>query len=312
MKTPGMDQYKKREWLSISSLASFSRCPRKYFYGSGCRLSTPDPKAPLVFGEAIHAALPWILKQDMKQAIDAFDEIWEETIADKKNCRERALHILMDFQSHHVPGKSIYNLQDPPAERLPIPGVSPFEVPFAIDIGLPVPLVGRLDALGRHRDDGGIWGIEWKTSSEISDRFYNAFDRNTQVAIYTLALQTMTGQEVRGVMVEALRKSVKTTETSLQPYYMSPTKIKDALEWAQWKGTELLEMEKLGHFPKNMSACTPYQEYGMPGYQCDFHHLCDVEDWRELEDSFVVSQNRKFDEGLRAMGRDIPVKKVEL
>jgi len=59
--------------------------------------------------------------------------------------------------------------------------VSDMEVPFALDIGLAVPLVGRVDCLGLHRDTREPWGIEWKTTSELSTRFLEGFTFNPQV-----------------------------------------------------------------------------------------------------------------------------------
>lgn len=320
--TPGIDKfYKKRSHLSISSLLSFARCPRKYFYSSGCRLQSLDgPHPALMFGSAMHNALPELLQGEeatkMDRAIAKFRAIFTEEIDtlsnDSKRNISRAKAMLYDFYCSHSASGSLYQLVPPPAARLKIEDeVSDWEVPFALDIGLSVPLVGRIDALVRHRDTKRLWGLEWKTSSELSTRFIQSFQNSPQVIAYTLALRIFTSEPVEGIMVEGIRVSPKNCETMLMPISVPDFKVDAFIKWARYNGNMLLECERLGEFPQFLSGCNPYSMFGSPGYDCDFAALCSVPDWTQLKGLYAVGDDRPF--VLKAVdGDDNPVKRVAL
>jgi hypothetical protein len=211
--TPGLQYYKPREWLSISSLVSFARCPRKFFYGSGCRLISYTEKAALDFGTAIHKGFPECLVGEhgtkLPRAMSGFMSCWRQELDDEKRNVARAQAMFNDVILTHY--NSIYKLLPPPAGVLSIEDkVNDYEIPFAIDIGLDVPLVGRIDGWGSHRDTNELWAIELKTSSELSPRFLDSFQLNPQPLCYTLALKQLTGEKVRGCMIEGLSVSRST------------------------------------------------------------------------------------------------------
>lgn len=307
------EYYNHRQWLSISSLLSFARCPRRYFYGSGCRLRPVGGEhSALLFGSAIHKALPELLTGDdkkMERAVAAFASVFDETadptISDKKRCLSRAKAMLLDFYISHLGRNSLYSLLPPPGPALELEDkVSDYEVPFAIDIGLDVPLVGRIDGLVRHRDTGLLWGLEWKTSSELSARFLDSFQNSVQVIAYTLALRTYTNAKIEGVMVEGLRVSPSNAENLLTCVSVPDFKIDDFIKWARYHGNMLLQCERSGEFPKFFSGCTPYGMFGSQGYNCDFSNLCSVPDWTSLKNLYAVSNERPF--VLNATGPDEP------
>lgn len=307
----GLEHYKKREWLSISSLISFSRCPRKYFYGSGCRLGSPSgPHPALTFGQAIHKALPQLLigedSTKLDRALEAFDSIWtkevEESTQDEKRNKNGATQILMDFFFAHSQGRSIYELVKPPESNvIKAEDVSDYEVPFAIDIGLSVPLVGRIDALVRHRDSHKLWALEWKTASEVSARFLEGFQRSLQCLCYTLALRILTNEPIEGTLVEALlvaapakRTGSQRTLTQIVPIIALPHHIEAFISWARYYGSLLLECERIGDFPQDFKGCHPYAQFASIGYPCEFSNLCDVPDWTKLKDFYAITQDRPF------------------
>lgn len=291
----GLNHYSNRTHFSVSSLVAFARCPRKYFYSSGCRLGTEEHLA-LKFGESMHASLPLAFHGRYEESVSTFMTIWkdrDEKGDDKRNSTQ-AKKILLDFTVSHSQGRSIYKLLDPPAGKLQIEdSISPWEIPFALDIGLSVPLVGRIDGLCSHRDTGRFWGLEWKTTSEMSTRFFEGFTFNPQIIAYTLALRSY-GIPAEGVMVEAIPVQKTSTSSACQPVFVSDSMIDDFVKWAQWIGGQILECEKLGAFPKDPSACTPYSQFGSPGYQCEYLKLCLVNDWTQLKDMYVKRDDRPF------------------
>lgn len=278
---PGFDSYLPAPALSVSTLVSFSRCPRKYFYSFGVEIGTEEHIA-LKFGEAIHAGLGYAFSSDLTNAMRKFDLVWQDREGDAKNNRIAGSKIFLQFGEAHALSRSIYKLLPPPSGILPIADrISDYEIPFAIDIGLSVPLVGRIDGVCEHRDTGEKWVLEFKTTSEMSSRFFSGFTINPQLIAYTLALRTF-GIPVRGAMVEGIFKPKGVTgknDCMTQPVFVTDSMIEDFLTWARWNGSQILACEKYKNFPKDISSCVPYSQFGQPGYTCDFQPLCLMKDW---------------------------------
>jgi hypothetical protein len=290
--TPGLEHYKKRQWLSISSLVSFSRCPRQYFYGSGCRLESPDPAPALQFGAALHRAIPQLMSGEpattLSRAIEAFDHEWDGSLDDDKRNRASAIRMLMSFAGTHPRDRGLYELLPPPTGPwvIKVPDrVSDWEIPFAVDIGLDVPLVGRIDGWGRNRDTGELWAIEYKTTSELSTRFLESFNLNPQSIGYPAILR-LSGLPVRGCIIEGLLVSKTRNESLCKPVYVEDHHIQDFIQWARWTGAQILECERRGYFPKDLSACNPYSQHGSPGFTCRYDSLCLPSDWTTLKDFY--------------------------
>lgn len=297
MTTPGMDTYNERKYLSITSLISFSRCPMKYFLSTGQRLRQSIEHPALNFGSAIHEAVPLILRDDLDGGLEAFDKVWQDgdALGDDKRNSKRARLMMMDLYERTRGGRGLFIPQPPPENRVRLEGDrSPYEIPFAVDIGLDVPLVGWIDDSGRHRATNELYGVEIKTSSEISSRFITGFELHPQVLGYALALKTLTGESVKGTFVLALQVAKVKIDTLMHPFDVSDHQLDMFVKWARWQGALLLECEKRGEFTKNICACTPYPMYATPGYQCDYIDLCKVEDWRELSFMFKFGEGSDF------------------
>lgn len=296
----GIEFYEKRKYVSISSLTSFARCPRKYFYSSGCRLTKGEHPA-LLFGSAIHNAIPEILSgAGLAAAIGAFDLVWREELKDDKRNRSRAMFMLQDFERTHK-SNPLYELVDPKN----LPGlkqveietqdkVSKWEVTFGIDIGIRVPLVGRIDGIARYKPTGKLLPLEFKTTSSTYN-FFSGFYLNPQIIAYAVAAEVSGLGEVEGVVLEALEVS-KTKSTTLTTNVSVRQHHKQTfLKWAQFWGNFLLKCEEDNDFPQWYSGCHPYSMFGMPGYQCEFMDLChSVEDWTMLKQLYEKRESSPF------------------
>lgn len=306
--------YQPRTHLSITTLCKFASCPRKYFYYAHS-LQTDGSKGPFLFGEAMHLAFPIILQGGtVEEAFEAFLTLWNKPeLEDKKRNAENALMILANYAATHSINpltrkpNGLYSIEKPPSNTLEISDrVSDFEVPFAIDIGLPVPLVGRIDGLCRHRDTGELWALEFKTTSgdpygNLSDNFLRAFDKNPQTVGYTTVLRTMTGEPIRGCMLDATLVSARKQDSMTYPVYVSEQESAEWIEWALFYGRMLLEMERKylesndpKSFPKFFTGCHPYSTFGTGGFTCDFKIMCDQEDYRSMLPAFEVSKKEPF------------------
>jgi hypothetical protein len=302
----GYDLYKQRRWLSISALCSFARCPRLFFYSSGVRLRKPDDTAlALHFGSAIHAALGHLTDgQPLPEAIKLFSSVWEDrdSLGDTKRNTARATQMLASFAGHV---RNLYRA----APKVELsqelkPRNSSYEVPFAVDIGirrqLPdgsqdmIPLVGWIDQLVISCQDGNECIAEYKTASEISARFFSSFDRSPQLCAYVAAMRIL-GKKIPRCFLTALRVSEKNTETLTTPYNITDSDVDNFLQWARFLGNQIVRFEELQMFPKDISACYPYPQFGSQGYQCNYHNLCHLtQDWTQLKSLFTITEESDF------------------
>jgi hypothetical protein len=324
--TPGFDQHYSprsgdRSWLSISALCEFARCPRKFFYRFGCDLTPAGGEhIALKFGEAIHAGVGILLGQltnqqanqaSLDKAYAKFMTVWEDRDKhlDEKRNSITARFILLNFMNTHQPGMSLYEILEPPKSTLKVQeSVSDYEVPFAIDIGLPVPLVGRIDGLARHRDTKKLVVLEFKTCSQMSDLLFSGFRINPQNLGYALAVRSY-GDELPGyyglgsldeVFDDFIHvpKPLKTKPTvyssQLIPVHIQDHLLEAFLEWARYHGSRLLEMEQNRSFPRFPSGCHPYAMFGSLGYPCDYMNLCSVPDWTVMKDFYAVAPHNPY------------------
>lgn len=295
----GLEHYHKREWIDSSSLTRFVRCPRMFFYQYGCGLAEEEEHPALTYGSGLHAAIPYLHRGDLDEAMMAFEEVWgdKDDLADPKRNTKLATRLMESYMQSHSGGRSIYEIVPPPDQRLEIDdGISDDEIPFAIDVGLPIPLIGRIDACGRHRDTGDIYAVEYKTTSFLGTNFFMSFEYNTQILAYTLALSTMTDKPVKGAIVEGLQVAKTKCEVMSHPVTIEDWKLREFIGWMKRKVGLMLGCEASGEWPKSPCGCSSFSMFGgLPSFPCPFMSLChQVEDWTVLKGLFRVDHWKPF------------------
>lgn len=284
-------EYKKREYLSYSTLLSFARCPRKYFYQKSGIFPQEEPTA-LLYGTAMHKAVDVGLREGLEAGVTAFLSVWDETFADDKRNTVRAKAQLSHFIHTHDKGRSIFNLLPPPEGTVQVDdATSPYEIPFAIDIGLPIPLTGRLDGWGVHRDTGEFWGREFKTMSRMGGGVMECLNLNPQLLTYALVLKTLTGKKISGIMFEAMLIDAKKVDNETHPIYIQDHMLDDILQWLRYHGELLLACEARGVFPKNFAGCSAYPMFYMPASKCEYTNLCTVPDYKDMVSYYSIRQD---------------------
>jgi hypothetical protein len=284
--TPGFDRYEKRTYLSPTSLLNYARCPRLYFLKSGVRLGPREEPNYFSFGTAIHKAAPLACQGRLDEALEAFDSAWSvELNDDKGRARERVPWML---KSIHQSTRGVFEILDPPANTLPLDDrTSPWEISFAVDVGLPVPLLVRIDGRIRELTSGQVCLVDFKTSREISTRYLEGFTGSPQFLTYALAYSIGTGQPVHRVWHVAIRVSPKTTETLCNPVDVREYQSEALLQWIRETGARLLADEARQDFPMHFTGCSTIPMFGQPGYSCDFLNLCHhVPKWTDLAGMF--------------------------
>lgn len=302
--------YSPRDYLSVTTLMSFVRCPRLYFYHKS-GLVPKDQGNALQYGTAMHKAIPVVMTQGMDAGFKAFLSEWDDERdgADIKRSVQRAFSQLSHFHHTHKDGKGIYTFEQPPAN----PGIelddstSPFEVPGVIDVGLEVPIVVRIDGLVKHRDTGELWGFEFKTASKLYGLF-ESLEKHPQVLVYSAVLKTLTGQNIRGMMCEGMLIDAKKVDNMSHPIPVHEHHLEAGLNWLRYYGGLLLDAEKkyaefeqanpgsgAKAFIQNWCGCTPYPNFYMTSsFPCDYHHLCEAKQWQDQASLYDVKPDHKF------------------
>lgn len=252
----------------------------------------------MTFGEALHAALPKLLvTKDISLAMAEFSKVWKDgdSHEDRKRNTERAMVMMEEVLEKFHDDRGIFRLLEPPEGAVKIDETtSEYEIPFAIDIGLPVPLVGKIDSWAKHRDTGELWAVEYKTTSDVPTTFIRNMEINPQTIGYCLVLKSMVDKPVVGTYVVALQTAIRKTESLFQPILVQDHELQAFVHWAQFYGSMLLECERRQEFPKNLSACTPYPQYGQGGFMCDFSMLCKAEDWTDVKQFYQIRTPSNF------------------
>ena len=298
MNKEDMSFYRRKEWESVSSLCLYSRCPRLYFYRAGCRLSSPGSAIALTFGKAIHQALPYALNNDLLKAMEKFQEVWKGIEGDDKRNSQRAEQMLGYFMATHQEGQSLYVPVSRKELQLSSSLISQevekdYEVLWAVDIGQKKLLVGIVDLLGKHRDSGSRWVVEFKTTSMLGSWFFEGLTINPQVTTYPLAMKLM-NQPVEGTIVEGILVSKNKCENIAVPFYVNDSLLQQTLAWAQDLMDRIDKSEESGQFPQYCSGCSSYAQFGSPGYLCSYASLCKVDDWKELKSCFETREDEEL------------------
>lgn len=306
MSMPGFELYKKRQHLSVTSICRLARCPKHFFFSKGLNLQLPSEyrDRAFLFGSGIHKAVSKSHRGDLDGAMVDFMEIWGDEEGDMKRNPGVARSLLKRFVDMHSGGEGIYELIPPPKGTEIEQDTSIDEVPFVIDVGIPVPVVGRIDAVSKHRHTGELWGIEYKTASQMGIVFNDMFYSSPQILTYTLALRLLTGEDWKGFFIEGFLCAKTRTEVLIIPVSVEEYALEQILEWWQFQYDRLRIYEAAGYFPCNFGACTPYDGFGQQGFACEFRDLCMTKDWTTLlglyedggESSFTMKEKENGNE----------------
>lgn len=259
--------------ISISSLSEFSRCPFKWCMSHVKRLEPIKPSQAMAYGGALHKALPWAIKGDLAKAITEFDQEWDSSLDDDKRNTKLGIKLVDCLVRKKLkldillPGtESLAAVQ--PSDR------SPYELKFAVDIGLEVPFVGFIDGIVMDLETKSLWCLEFKTTgSALGSFFFNNFELNPQIIGYPFVL-SLHGISVMGTKVLAVDTRTKDTKIEIIDRIVPPWQYKLFQEWALVRGQEMVNACKNDYFLKDLTGCTPYASFGMSGWQCDYVPYC--------------------------------------
>lgn len=271
-------------FIDASRLAAVGRCETMFLFRClmGLRNAEGDT-LNLDYGTIMHRILPFMFSGDTKKPIELFNELWKKFRYGEEDLkRNTALSIrrIMDFVNSHSPENCPYQITkfefSSPAEL-----ISENEIPFLIDIGALYPYCGRIDAAIRWKADMKLWGQEFKTSSELSPRYFDGFWFSPQAVGYTLALSQIIDEMIEGLMYEGMRISKTNIESQIGFVHVNETNIRKFVDEAKLTCARISIANERGEWRQNHSLCSSYASFGFPCRACEYKMLCDSPDWRD-------------------------------
>jgi hypothetical protein len=216
-------------------------------------------------------------------------EVEEDTRTGKYKNRRTLLRTVIDVLD-------FYNQeQDDPAKTyIKDDGTAAVELSFRFELDFgpsdhperPYTLCGHLDRVVTFNDE--LFVVDYKTTTTTPGQyFFNQFEPNNQMSLYTLASQVILEAPIKGVIIEAIQ--IKLEEPPLTRCVRSFThRTAEGLdEWLQdlayWVGLAEHYAEN-NHWPKNDTACGNYGG-------CAFREICSKAP--TVRDRFLQSSFKK-------------------
>ena len=293
-------------YIDPSGFNEFTRCPAKYCLRRIFGLKDPQSHPAPDFGTSIHAAMPFLHRKELEKACGVFETVWTAFGHEESSKRsiETGYRILTDYFADQIIADKIpYNVIAPPeAARkshslAKVETYSPDEFAFCLDIGAQLLFAGRSDAIGRSKQSGKLWGIEYKTTSESGARFVSCFNQNPQVIGYQISNSIMFPNEIiEGTFVEGIRVSETNSALVRIPCLVNPHLIETMLDELKRVAERIQTAWRLKQFSQYFSACNPYSQYAMPGYNCDFSNICSSPHPENFLEAYEVKFFTPFEE----------------
>ena len=271
-------------FMDASRFSTIARCEAKFVFQ--CLYGFTHPDAGMIaldYGTIMHRVLPYMYSGETKEAVDVFNTLWEKFgygEEDPKRNTALSLARIMDFVSSHSPERCPYDILQfdftSPSEL-----ISENEIPFLIDIGAIYPFCGRIDEGVYHKTLKAKFAYDFKTSSELSPRYFDGFWFCNQAVGYTIALSQLSGEKIEGIIYEGMRISKTNIETQMGFCYVSDTNIRKWTEEAKLTCARIEAANETGLWRQNNSMCSSYAGFGFPCRVCDYKLLCDSPNWED-------------------------------
>lgn len=275
------------QWLwSASSIELFKRCPRLYQYVKIDGWESPCESVHITFGSHFHKALE---NYDRAKAAgidhdDAVYDVIRDLVIDTAdwNPDEKYKNKINLFRTvvwhldHYNSGGD-----DPAQPMILQTGEPAVEINFKFDTGFEIEyhpesggepvhktymLQGYLDKVVEFQGEQFI--MDYKTTTSTPGAYYfNQYEPNNQMTLYTLAGQVIFGTAIKGVIISAEQIGVEFSRSVRGLTYRTKDQLTEWLsDLKYWLGkAEDCAIE--GHWPMNDTACDKYGG-------CAFREVC--------------------------------------
>lgn len=258
------------QWAwSATTLDWLQACPRLYYYNMILGLRPKSQKDDITFGLIYHAALEEYDRAQSRgasheEALDiamqlALKQSWGWT--SESNDKNRATLIrsvvwyLEEFRTETDPLRTVHLSDGRPA----------VELSFRLELTPKIVLSGHLDRVVEYTD--GQYVADRKTTrSALSAYYFNRYDPDIQMSLYTFASKVAYHAPVRGVIVDAAQVGVKFTRFARGFVHRTDDQLKEFIEHTTFWIGQVPSM-KAADWPMNTASC---QRYG----GCTYRSVC--------------------------------------
>lgn len=272
-------------WNS-TSLGWLKDCPRKYYYNMIEQYRPRGSSVHLTFGILYHEAL---------ELYDRFAaDGWEHEAALLEVVRV-ALTNSFGWESDHTKNRETlirsiiwyleqFGEEDPAHTIILANGKPAVELSFRLEFGKDMILCGHLDRVAEYNGDNYI--IDRKTTgSTVGSYYFDRYEPDTQMSLYTLAAKIVYGTPVKGVLIDAAQIAVGFTRFARGYTFRTDAQLTEWLDSAKWWVAQVPAMRK-ADWPMNESSC---QKYG----GCIYRGVCSKSP--QVRQRFLDSDFEKVD-----------------
>src|SRR5215469_477222 len=278
-----------------TSLGWLKECPRKYYYSMIVGWRPKAEAVNLKFGSLYHEGLE---HYDQMRAVGANHEIalietvrmlllktWEDgkpwVSEHNAKTRETLIRSVIWYveQFKDDPAKTVILANGKPAVELSFK----LELDWDAAAGQPYVLCGHLDRVVDYSN--GVYVMDRKTtSSTLSPSYFDQYDPDNQMSLYTLASKVIYSTPVKGVIIDAAQIAVGFTRFSRGFTYRTDAQIDEWLQDLKWWMTHQRHLAEANRWPMNDKSCHKYQG-------CHFRKVCSKSP--EVRDIFLHSDFEK-------------------
>lgn len=262
--------------LDSSKLKTFLECPRHYFFEYVLGWRSDAPNNHLVFGEAWHDAMEWLLLHGYDEdivisAFDKFLETYRQHFPESSDelyspkTPENALRALGLYAEHYASDPHDFDTIFT-------------EIAGTVPINQNQVLHFRLDSICQDRE-GRYFSLEHKTGSRLSRFWTDQWPLDVAVGTYTHVMHCLYpsldvwGVKINGTFfqkrkIEFTRIPVRKTLEHMQQWLWNTTWWADQIAWQFSLLEKCLPSDPvMMAFPQNPTSCTKY-------FGCPFHDFC--------------------------------------
>lgn len=201
----------------------------------------------------------------IKVVREALESTWERTedggrpwVSDHTTkTRENLIRTIIWYVDHFR--------DDPVTVYKKVDGTPAVEFSFSFELES-VTFSGHIDRLVEYT--GNYYVMDQKTTgSTITQQYFDQFDPDTQMSLYTLAGQIIYDRPIKGVIIDAAQIAVGFSRFLRGFTFRDPAKLDEWLDSALDTISRAQIATVEDHFPMNPSSCHKYNG-------CEFRHVC--------------------------------------
>lgn len=270
-----------------SSLELLKRCPRLYYYNMILGYRGKEDNVHLRFGGEAHQAFQEyeILKAGGMDHEEASFHVVKALLQRTDDWRPDHKYKNRPFLIRTV----IWYLEkfkDDPAQTYILANGKPavelsfnFELDWGYD-NQPYLLCGHLDRVVTYQDE--LFATDVKTTTSTpTDYYWNQFEPNNQMTLYTLAGQVIFNLPIKGIVITSAQIMIEATRFTRHITYRTKDQLTEWLKDLAWWTDAAEKYAEEGHWPMNDTACDKYGG-------CPFRGICSKSP--SVRDRFLKSE----------------------